>query len=315
MSVVLILVGAALLAVASEHFVTGAARLAHLLRISLVTVGIVIVGFGTSLPEALVSGLAAVRNDVDVALGNVVGSNVTNLSLLLGVGALVRPLVVGSQTIRREAPVTVGALVVLAVAAPGGLGPVDAVLMTLLLMGFLVMILRNPQEADPLTPEVMEAVQTAQEHRVSVEGIRTVVGLGGTLLGAHLLLEGAIGVADALGLAQGMVGLTLVAMGTSLPELTTVVQAARQNEPDLILGNLLGSCIFNALFVAAIIGFSMSGPFSDREVELIGPILGVVLAALVWAMMMTKTRRLGRSEGVLLLASYAGFLAWSVTGA
>lgn len=307
MSMLLLLAGLALLAWASEHFVKGAARLAVALRVSTVVIGAVVVGFGTSLPEALVSGLAALRDEPDIGVGNIVGSNVANLSLLLGVGALVLPLAVTSKTIWREAPVTVLSVGLFLGLVQTGLEVWEGVVFLVALGVALAVVFRGARGPDVLGGEV-EAELGPGPNVAVVEGFRTVAGLAGTLLGAELLVRGATDLAERFDLTGGLVGLTIVAVGTSLPELVTVIQSARHNEPDLVLGNLLGSCVFNCLFVGAVVAFLAPGGLGDASLTVTGPVIAAALAGLVWVLLRTG-HRLTRGEGGVLIAVYAGFIA------
>lgn len=306
MSIAFIFVGLALLAWASEHFVMGAARLAAALRVSSIVIGAVVVGFGTSLPEALVSGLAALRDEPDLGVGNIVGSNVANLSLLLGVAAVVLPLSVTSKTVWREAPLTVAALVAFALFVQTGFALWEGVVFLVVLGAALAVLFRGARGPDVLGAEIEAELGPGPDVAV-VEGVRTVLGLAGTLVGAELLVRGAVDIAERFDLTGGLVGLTIVAVGTSLPELVTVIQSARHNEPDLVLGNLLGSCVFNCLFVGAVVAFLAPGTINDGSLTVTGPLIGVGLAALVWVMLRTG-HRLTRGEGAALITVYGGFL-------
>ncbi len=295
--------GAAILAVAADQFVVGAARVALLRRISPLVVGVVIIGFGTSSPELLVSALAAVAGDGEIAVGNVVGSNIANLTLLLGIGAAIAPLVVASSTVRREAP-----LVVLAVAAfaivvlDGDVGRIEG----LVLLGGLALSIgwiTRASSTDPIADEATE-FGDADAHRFGVEVARTVAGLAATVGAAQLLLWGAVDAADRLGLGAGFVGATLVAVGTSLPELVTVIQSARRAETDLIVGNLLGSNLFNALGVGGVMGVIGVEGLDGAAVTSVGPLVAVGVAAVAW-WAMASGRRVARLEGALLVAYVA----------
>lgn len=307
MSILLVLAGLALLAWASEHFVRGAARLAAALRVSTVVIGAVVVGFGTSLPEALVSGLAALRDEPDIGVGNIVGSNVANLSLLLGVGALVIPLAVTSKTIWREAPVTVFSLGLFLALVQTGLEVWEGLALLVALGVGLAVVFRGARGPDVLGGEV-EAELGSDPAVAVTESFRTVAGLAGTLLGAELLVRGATDLAERFDLTGGLVGLTIVAVGTSLPELVTVIQSARHHEPDLVLGNLLGSCVFNCLFVGAVVAFLAPGGLDDASLTVTGPVIAAALAGLVWVLLRTG-HRLTRGEGGVLIAIYGGFVA------
>jgi len=300
-SVVAFVVGAALLAVASDQFVVGAARIAVVLRVAPLVIGVVIVGFGTSSPELLVSVLASLRGEPEIAVGNIAGSNLANLGLILGVGVLIYPLAVDSQTVRREAPLTVLAMGAFLVVVQRGIGQVEGVILVVAMAAALLVVTRG-RPGDPLGPEAVELVGT--EHRLGREILRTVLGLAGTLAGAQVLLWGAVDLADRAGLSEGFVGATLVAVGTSLPELVTVVQSARRREGDLIVGNLLGSNLFNALAVGGATGLAGSAALDAPALTGFASGAGVALGVVVWGMMRTG-RRISRAEGLVLLGGYA----------
>ena len=298
--------GIVLLAFAADQFVLGAARVALIRRMPSLLVGVVIIGFGTSSPELLVSLLAAIDGQVEIAVGNVVGSNIANLSLLLGVGAVVVPLTVGSTTVRREAPIAVAAAIAFMLAVQGdGIATWEGVVLLVLLALALWVVIRAPS-ADPLGPET-EELADAVHHRLSIEVGRTVAGLVGTVAGAQLLLWGAIDVADLAGLSEGFVGATLVAVGTSLPELVTVIQSARRRETDLIVGNLLGSNLFNCLAVAGAVGLAGGSGLAGSQLTVLAPLIAVGVAALAWLAMATQ-RVVGRAEGIALMVLYAAII-------
>ncbi len=219
--------GIVLLAIAADQFVLGAARVAVLKRVPPLLVGVLVIGFGTSAPELLVSVLAASGGKPEVAFGNVVGSNLANLTLLLGVGAVLLPLSIDSRVVRREAPIVVGAMLLLLLAAQGGGVTRPEGLILLLAMVPVIAVLTRAQAGDPLTEETVEFAD-ASSHRFGSEVARTLAGLAGTVGGAQLLLWGAVDLADRAGLSAGFVGVSMVAVGTSLPELVTVLQSARR---------------------------------------------------------------------------------------
>ncbi len=305
-SLSLVAVGLVVLAVASDQFVVGAARLARILDVPPLVIGVAIVGFGTSAPELLVSALAAVGDEPAVAVGNVVGSNLANLTLLLGVGALLTPLAVDSRVVRREAPVAVAATVAFAVAVQGGLTRPEGFVLLVALAAALAVVLRRGEASDPIGPEALELVGedgAVPAHRRGPEAVRTLVGLVLTVAAAQVLLTGALDVADRIGLAAGVVGATLVAIGTSLPELVTVVQSARRGEPDLIVGNLLGSNVFNALGVAGVAGLVGPAALDAPELTTVATAAALVAALAAWALMRTGGR-VSRTEGAVLVIGY-----------
>lgn len=298
-----LVVGVGLLAYAADQFVLGAARVALIRNMSPLVVGVVIIGFGTSCPELLVSAIAAAGDKPEIAVGNIVGSNVANLSLLLGVGAIIIPLSVSSSTVRREAPITLAAMIAFALAVQGGgINAVEGAAL-LVALGLAVWKVTSASHGDPLGTETEELADVAH-HRLSHEALRTLLGLIGTIAGAQLLLWGAIDVADRAGIGEGFVGFTLVAIGTSLPELVTVIQSARRREPDLIVGNLLGSNMFNALGVGGMLGFVGSSELDGSVLTSLGVIAAVAVGAVALVLMATR-RTISRIEGLALVVFYA----------
>lgn len=292
-----VLVGLALLTKAADSFVDGAVAIAGAAKISPVVVGAVIVGFGTSAPELLVSGLAAVNDDVDLGVGNIVGSNVANLSLVLGAAALVVPLLVTKSVLAREAPVSLLAVIVFAFFTTNGFEVWEGVVMIVLLLAILAWIVFGGHE------ESVEELETDPEQSVMRSVAETTGGLLGTLLGAQLMVWGALGVADRFGVTGGFIGFTLVAIGTSLPELVTAVAAARKGETELILGNLLGSNVFNSLAVGGVIALIGAGEIDDELMRTYGVVIMVLVAALAWVFMVAR-KRVSKPEASVLLFVY-----------
>jgi cation:H+ antiporter len=302
-----LLVGLAVLAFAADQFVIGAVRIAARLRLSTVVIGAVVIGFGTSAPEMVVSGLASSQGDLDIAAGNIIGSNIANLTLVLGAAALVTPVLVASPTIRREAPLSLGATVVFALLVQNGLTRPEGLLLLALLLTILVVMVRSSRAADPEISDEVEEYLGEVVESAARDTVRTVIGLVGTLAAAQLLVVSARSLATAAGLAEGFVGLTIVAVGTSLPELATSLQAARKGETDLIVGNLLGSNIFNSLAVAGIA--ALAGPGRVDDPSLTGVAVVLMLAVAVFATIsMITGRRVVRAEGTLLLVAYVAML-------
>ncbi|MBS3940586.1 MAG: calcium/sodium antiporter [Actinobacteria bacterium] len=299
-----VVAGLALLTVSADQFVAGAARIAAAMRLSAVVIGAVVIGFGTSAPEMVVSAIAAGRGSLDIAAGNIVGSNIANLSLVLGVAALVTPIAVGSKVLRREAPLSLGLTLVFAVLVQGGLSRWNAVVLGVLLAGALTVILRQARSGgdDALSSEVDEYLGD-DPPSLPREWTRTVLGLLGTLAAAQVLVSSATTIAAEVGLAEGFVGLTIVAIGTSLPELATAIQAARKGETDLIIGNLLGSNLFNVGAVATLAGLVGPGPLTDPTIVGFATLLMVAVSILATAFMVTG-KRVVRWEAAVLLGGY-----------
>ncbi|MEQ8840392.1 MAG: calcium/sodium antiporter [Acidimicrobiales bacterium] len=291
--------GLIVLTVASDQFVKGAARLSVIFKVAPVVVGAVVIGFGTSAPEMVVSGLAAFDDNLDIGVGNVIGSNVANISLVLAAASFVTVIPVDSSTIRREAPLSVASVLVFAGFIQGDLTRLEGGLLALLLMLVLVWILRSARSGDALVEDVEELLGD-DEHSVGTETVRTVIGLVFVVLSAWFIVEGATRIADELDLSGGFVGFTLVAVGTSAPELVTALAAARQRETDLLVGNLLGSNVFNSLAVGGVIGVVGPGPVVDTRLAEWGSVMMVVIVVISWMMMITGSRVTRREGGVLL---------------
>ena len=297
-AILAVVAGLVLLTFAADQFVLGGARLAASLNMSPIVIGAVVLGFGTSAPELLVSGIASSRGELALGVGNVVGSNIANLSLVLGFAALISPLPLPAKAIGREAPLAFASAGLFAIFAQGGLSRVEGIIMLLVLVAAIGWLLMSSEADVDIDEEFLE-----QETTTSYEIGRTLVGLVGTVAGAQLLVEGATWIADDLGLSGGFVGLTMVAIGTSLPELVTAVAAARRNETELIVGNLLGSNLFNSLAVGGAISVIGPGLIDDPSVAVNGVLLMMLISTVAIGFMFTK-RLVVRWEAAVLLALY-----------
>ncbi|GAA3270918.1 MULTISPECIES: sodium:calcium antiporter [Dactylosporangium] len=299
------IVGLALLTVGADQLVVGAGRLATVLRVAPVIVGVVIIGLGTSTPEFVVSGTAAVRGNAGLALGNLVGSNILNVTLILGVVAVVSPVLVRSSVPVREAPLMVAGVSVFGAFALVGLKFIAGVLLALLSLGalwLLVRLSRVPPD-DPLPDDVAAFVEPPPPPgRWWVEAARCAIGLAATLGGAQLLVTNASTLAHRWGVSDAVIGFTFVALGTSLPELMTSVQAQRRGWGDLMVGNLLGSNLFNSLVGGAVVGLAAGreriAPFGFLAVTAM-----VVAGVLAW-LLLKRGNRITRPEACVLLCAY-----------
>jgi cation:H+ antiporter len=303
-------VGLALLARASDAMVVGSSALASRLGVPTLVVGVVVIGFGTSAPELLVSGLAAAGGSPAIGVGTVIGSNIANLSLVLGAAALVAPIAVRADVVRREAPLALLASVAFAVAVQDGLTRANGLLLLLLLAGSLTLLVRWALQArtttdgsQELADDVDELLSADADRRLSGVSVQALAGLVGTMLGAQALVWGAVGVAHAAALPEGFIGATIVAGGTSLPELVTAAQAARRGEADLIVGNLLGSNLFNALAVGGVVAVIDGGTTVGPGLRVVG--VAVMLTVSALAMLFMRRRfQVIRWEAATLIAVY-----------
>lgn len=301
-----VLVGILFLWKAADEFVDGAAGLAKIFAVPPLVIGAVVVGFGTSAPEMLVSGLAASNGDGELGLGNIIGSNIANLSLILGASVMMIAIKIDSAVLRREAPLATAAALVFAIVVQGGISKIEGVLLLVLMVGVLYLLITSPGPDTAIEAEVEEDLADIEGTAKSL-GLRTLLGLIGTVGGAWVLVWGATNIADELGVNNGFVGLTLVAIGTSLPELVTAITAARRGHDELIIGNLLGSNLFNSLAVGAVVGLLGDGVVNDDS--LTGRSLYIMLFVCVGVFLAMLLRKvMHRLDGVALLAAFVGFL-------
>jgi cation:H+ antiporter len=310
-SLLLVAVGLVGLYFGAEWLVRGAARLAGALRVRPLFIGLTVVAFGTSAPEFVVTVVAAVQGQSAVALGNVVGSNIANVGLILGLTAVFNPVKVSLQLVNRELPVMVAAtLVFYAVAWRLEIGRVAGVLFFLSLIAFTWLALRWAQRESAAVAEEFQAFEkeAGMLRRFKLARDLALIGLGlGALVGGgHALVVGAVDIARRAAVSEAVIAVTLVAVGTSLPELATSIVAALRKEADIVVGNLVGSNLFNilgALGVAAV----------ARPLAVDPQLLGFdFIAMLVFAVAMAVVLRTGnvvsRGEGAALLTGYAGFV-------
>lgn len=300
-SLALTLLGLLSLFFGAEVLIKGASRLALWLGIKPVIVGLTIVAFGTSAPEAIVSIFAAFEGQPDIAVGNVVGSNIFNIAFILGLSALVRPLKVDSLSLRREMPFVVGSAVLLGLTGRDGfLGRVDGMILLSVFALFLWFCFLN-KNAD-----VERGSQPQDQGRGSGTWLQTGGGLFLLVLGAKLFLTGSVGMARAFGISELLIGLTLVAAGTSLPELATSVIAAFRKQDDISIGNISGSNIFNILFIlglaALVHPIAIDLPFITRDIPL------MIFLSLVMLPIMKTGFVISRPEGAFLVLCYIGYM-------
>ena len=300
----LLVAGLALLTYAADKFVIGAVRVSNILRVSTVLVGALVIGFGTSAPELVVSALASASGRQDIALGNIVGSNTANVLLVVGAAALFGILPIAARIWRREIRLMLVAVAGLAiVCADLRVTTLEAILLLLGAVAAISTIIfwasRDRAASDELASEVEELA--GGEHSLGGSALLTLLGLIGTVGGAQLLVEGASGLAATLGLSEAVIGLTVVAIGTSLPELVTAVAAARHNQNDLIIGNIVGSNIFNSLPVAGLAGL-LDTTALDSQFRV--SVVIMVAACVLFAIFARTAFRIGRREGGVLLVGF-----------
>lgn len=311
--------GLVLLVAGADLLVRGASRLSLSFGISPLVVGLTVVAFGTSAPELAVSLQGALSGQGDIAVGNVLGSNIFNVLFILGVSALVAPLVVHRQVVLQEVPVMLGvSLLLWALAANGVIGRAEGALLAGLLLAYVLMLYRQARRAPATTQEESTSELPASGpwlDRLWVQLLLIMVGLVLLVLGSHWLVSAAIEFAARLGISELVVGLTIVAAGTSLPEVATSVMAALRGQRDIAVGNVVGSNIFNILGVLGLSAlFAPEGlAVATQALRFDLPVM-VGVAALCLPILLSG-HRISRGEGALLLAAYVGYTAWLIAQA
>lgn len=292
----LLIIAAALavLAIAADRFVTAASSIASSLGASVMFVGVVLAGIGTSLPDWLVSALAAADGQDGLAVGNFVGSNTINIGLALGLAAIITPILVSESVLRREAAISIIAVLAVGVLLFAGLGTLAGVVLVLALPVALWAL--RPTDPPPRDPDLI----TGSLPRESLIVLLTLVGLVG---GSRLLVDSATDIALELGISEAFIGLSLVAIGTSLPEIVVGVRSAMRGETDLLIGNVFGSNLFNSLGLAGSVALITPDPPLDTSGLGAAIVLMAVFAVAAGALLATG-RRLLRWEGAALVAIY-----------
>lgn len=303
LSCLLILASFAVLFVGAELLVRGGASMALKLGLTPLVIGLTVVAYGTSTPELIVSLKAASMEQADIAVGNVVGSNIFNIAVILGLAAAVCPIAPHAQVLRWDAPV----LLVVTLAMPfaffdGVVVRWEGAILVFLAVAYTVWAVRMAKKEDTAAEEPV----VRAEGGLASDILKIAGGLAALVLGSRLLVDQSVKVAASLGVSEAVIGLTIVAAGTSMPELATSVVAAWRKQSDIALGNVLGSCLFNLLFVLG--GAAVVHPVRTTGLS---PVDLWMMIGLTVAMvpMLATGRRLNRAEGLLLAASYCGYLA------
>lgn len=313
MNILYILLGIVLLTAGGELLIRGALSAAIRAGISPLLSGLVIVGFGTSSPELAVSVEAALSSSPDISIGNVVGSNISNVLLILGVCALISPMAVQPSALRRDGLVVLAATIVFMITVIGGLlSRMDAVILLVLLAAYLTWAYISEKNPESPQADIYEAeAKEVDKKPASVLGTAAAIVSGLILLigGSNVLLRGAIGIAESYNVSEAVIGLTLVAVGTSLPELSISVLAAFRKHADVAIGNILGSNIFNLLGILGVSALITPLTVNPRILAFDQwVLLGISIILLVF---LFTGRRLNRWEGGILLLGYIGYVVAS----
>ncbi len=315
LNLALVLVGVLLLTGGGEALIRGSLAAAKRTGVSPLLSGLLIVGFGTSAPELVVSIDAALNGRPDIAVGNVVGSNIGNVLLILGVCALITPLAVKPLVLRRDAVTVVAASILFLVLVGGSaLARPDAAIFLLALVAYLVWAYRTERGGNVPSAEmhIAEGAEVTALPKTALWIITAVVlGLALLILGSQVLLRGAVGIAESFGLSEAVIGLTLVAVGTSLPELSISIIAAFRRHADVAIGNILGSNIFNLLGILGISALLQPLPVHERILQFDQWVM--LVTSLVLLVFLYTGSRLSRVEGGLLLLGYGVYVGLSFT--
>ncbi len=305
-AIVILLIGFVLLVKGADFFVEGSSSVAKRLRVPSIIIGLTIVAMGTSLPECAVSVTASITNNNSLAVSNAVGSNIFNLMVVCGACALFAPLAVQANTLKKEFPFSIICAIVL---MAGGyismtLGRVDGIILLILFAGFLAWMVTSALKARANSEDNGEEYHILPVWQCIVY---IVGGAAAIAFGGDFVVDGASVIAENLGLSQTLIGLTVVAFGTSLPELVTSIVAARKGEVDMALGNVIGSNIFNILFVLGIA--AAISPIEFLVENVIDIVILIAVSALVWVFAWTKNK-IGRGEGIAMLLIYAAYVVY-----
>lgn len=316
MTYLLLILGFVLLIKGADFFVDGSSNVARLLRIPSVIIGLTIVAFGTSLPEASVSITAAMDGANELALSNVIGSNLFNLLIVVGACAVVAPMPVTKSVMKKEFPFTIVVTAIILImsadqllfrSANNVLSQINGVILLALFVVFLTSTIRDGLKSrkDSSDEEVVAAMGRKASPLLS--GIFIIGGLVGIVVGGNLVVSSATDIALSFGLSQTFIGLTIVALGTSLPELVTSVVASHRGENDIALGNVVGSNLFNLLFVLA--SSASLHPVGVNQESMIDLLILIVASLIVWLFGRGKST-ISRREGAVMLAFYAGYFVY-----
>ncbi|MDD6812490.1 MAG: calcium/sodium antiporter [Lachnospiraceae bacterium] len=305
---VLLVVGFVMLVKGADWFVEGASKLAEKLGIPQLVIGLTIVAMGTSLPEAAVSVSAALKGSAEITIGNVVGSNIMNILLILGISAVISPLMVQKSTVKYELPMVIGVSVALAGLglSDGVVGRLDGIILILGLVLYLLYLLQMAKKGLAVIEEGEKA-----DADDNIWKLLALIVIGGVLIvwGSDITVDAATELARIFGMSERLIGLTIVAFGTSLPELVTSATAAIKGKADIAVGNIVGSNLFNILFVVGV--SAVITPVVYQGDFLVDSVVCILAAVLLWICVCRK-EKLQRAGGALMLACYAAYFVYLI---
>lgn len=318
-AILILVIGFVLLIKGADFFVEGSSSVAKKFHVPAMLIGMTIVAMGTSLPECAVSVTASLANNNSLAVSNVIGSNIFNLMVVCGACALFSPLTIRQDTLKKEFPLSIICAALMLVLGYIGmtLGHIDGIIFLVLFVGYLLWMIQSAKKAraavlaDPAQSGQIEQAEFVEENIAILPTWKSLVFIIGGMIaikfGGDFVVDGASSIASSMGLSQTLIGLTIVAMGTSLPELVTSLVAAKKGEVDMALGNVIGSDIFNILFVLGIA--TAISPISFLMENVIDIILLIIMSVIVLAFAWTK-QQINRKEGILMLLMYAAYMVY-----
>lgn len=309
---IVLIASLALMVYSADTFVDGAAAIAQNWGVSTLLIGLTVVGFGTSIPEVMVSGLASWQGNAGLAVGNALGSNIANIGLILGCCALMMPLTFRSKLLSRELPLlSITSLLCFGLAFDG-LMLSDGIILLAGLVCFIAWLIRNGLEQSRKGGFSDTLAMPIPKYSMRLVWFFTIIGLLGLLISSRLLVWASVNIANALGVSDLVIGLTLVAMGTSLPELAASAVSVLKRQSDLAVGNVIGSNMYNLLAVYSLPGLIAPGPVNESVLSRDFPVmLALTLVLFVFGFGFSKSGRINRWEGLFLLSSY-GTYQWLV---
>lgn len=304
LQVLLLVIGIIVVIKGADWLTSGAVGMAERIGVPQIIIGLTIVAMGTSMPEFFVSLLSAINGTPDLAVGNIVGSNIFNALLIVGCAAMVAPITIQHTTVKKDIPVAVFAsLLLMGMTLDGHISRIDAAILFGVFIAYIGITLRGAKTED----------DTADEEKKPMPVLKAVmlvvVGLAGLVIGSDVFVDNATSIAHTMGISDAVIGLTIVAGGTSLPELATSVVAAKKGNSGIAIGNVLGSNVFNILMILGITG--LITPMTISGITVIDLAMMVISMILLWLFSFTKYR-IERWEGVVLTAIFIGYITWLV---
>ena len=315
-NIVFLILGLVLLVGGAEYLVRGAARLASAAGVSSLVVGLTVVAFGTSSPELAVSVVAAFKGQADLAIGNVVGSNIFNILFILGLSAVIIPLVVAQQLVRFDVPLMIGvSFLLLLLGLDGNIGRFDGILLFGGVLAYTIFLIRQSRKESSaeVKAEYEDEFGSGKDSPAWLKNISLVIlGLVGLVIGSKWLVDSAVSIAQAFGVSELIIGLTIVAAGTSMPEVATSVVAALRGERDIAVGNVVGSNIFNILCVIGLSSIVSPSGVAISETALRFDIPVMIAVAVACLPVFFAGYRITRLNGVVFLLFYAAYLVYLI---